>query len=236
MLRNDSLFLDFCDTIAFLYPTDFTLFRRWLIINSFSFEDSRVENAIQFAKDEMNFFSSVLMSSYDDRKKYYLRYNSLFLQHLSLPDDYAGSLYSLFTETNRHWKVSEKYKSILFKLSSVFQSVYLVSNFDSSLKDIVSRNNCQDCFKEIYASASIGLEKPNKEFYSYILNENKLNSKHVIMIGDSYELDIIPATSLGMKAIHLSQANLSNTQSTHSTLASFESILKFFCIESELGN
>jgi putative hydrolase of the HAD superfamily len=52
-------------------------------------------------------------------------------------------------------------------------------------------------------SRVVGCAKPNPAIYAIALDRLKLPASAVMMVGDSYERDIVPAHSLGMRAIWL---------------------------------
>ncbi len=52
-----------------------------------------------------------------------------------------------------------------------------------------------------FLSFRVGLSKPDKEFFHAALRELKVSPSDVVMIGDTYKNDILPAIELGMKTI-----------------------------------
>ncbi len=55
-------------------------------------------------------------------------------------------------------------------------------------------------FKGVYFSCDIGLCKPNKQAYKYVLDKINRNAKDCVFIDDR-EANLIPATELGMRVI-----------------------------------
>ena len=63
-----------------------------------------------------------------------------------------------------------------------------------------------DRFDGIYISEVIGHNKPDKEFFEYIIKDIKDNDiKEYIMIGDRYDTDILGARNLGIDGILISK-------------------------------
>ena len=63
-----------------------------------------------------------------------------------------------------------------------------------------------DYFEKIYISECIGYNKPDKEFFEYIIQDIKDdNTKEYIMIGDRYDTDIMGAKKVGIDGILLSK-------------------------------
>ncbi|QXP72495.1 noncanonical pyrimidine nucleotidase, YjjG family [Tenacibaculum sp. AHE15PA] len=57
-------------------------------------------------------------------------------------------------------------------------------------------------FKEVITSESVGVKKPNPKVFEFALMKAETIAKEAIMIGDSYEADILGALNCGMLAIH----------------------------------
>lgn len=202
-LSNKTIFVDFCDTIAFLQPTDVHILQDWLCTVSYPSDTITALSALEHARNNTEHYSSVTLTHPDHKKDYFIRYNSYILDFLNLPQSYAESLFSYFSKVDRHWIIPDTYKQVLSKLKSSCRSIFVVSNFDRTLQDVIRSNQSLHLFDKVYASANLGLEKPSLEFYKRILTNHDLDPCEVIMIGDSLELDILPACQLGMRAIHL---------------------------------
>jgi HAD superfamily hydrolase (TIGR01549 family) len=56
-------------------------------------------------------------------------------------------------------------------------------------------------FDFIISSEEIGVEKPDKKAFEYILNKLNKQPEKVVYVGDDYSKDIVPTKKLGMKAI-----------------------------------
>ena len=54
-------------------------------------------------------------------------------------------------------------------------------------------------FKEIVESAVVGVRKPDPRIFSLGVEALGLNPEEVIVIGDSYKKDIVPAETIGCK-------------------------------------
>ncbi len=59
----------------------------------------------------------------------------------------------------------------------------------------------------IVTSEEAGIEKPDAKMFQLALNKLELKENEVVMIGDSYEKDIVSANNLGIHAIWLNQDN-----------------------------
>jgi HAD superfamily hydrolase (TIGR01662 family) len=65
---------------------------------------------------------------------------------------------------------------------------------------------------EIYCFKKIGLKKPSREFYQYILNDLKLDPHSVCMVGDHFDADVLAANLCGMRAVWFNEHSLEERQ------------------------
>jgi putative hydrolase of the HAD superfamily len=59
--------------------------------------------------------------------------------------------------------------------------------------------------EKIYCYRKVGHKKPSREFFTYILKDLQLTVEDVVMVGDSYETDIVGANRMGIRAIWLNE-------------------------------
>ncbi len=64
-----------------------------------------------------------------------------------------------------------------------------------------------ELFDEVYYSHEIGLRKPDKEIFNFLLQENGLNPKETLFIDDSID-NIKMAKEVGLKVSHFSKGSL----------------------------
>lgn len=79
---------------------------------------------------------------------------------------------------------------------------------DSKLmSDAFKRVDLDRYFKEYFTSKELGTKKPDIVYFRGILDKLKLKPNEVIMVGNEYSKDIVPAKTIGMRTILLSEAN-----------------------------
>jgi len=79
---------------------------------------------------------------------------------------------------------------------------------DSDEKDIrlaLRRVDLERWLDKIYCFRKIGHKKPSPAFFQYILDDLKLASRSILMVGDNYEADVLGANACGIKAVWLNQ-------------------------------
>jgi putative hydrolase of the HAD superfamily len=96
--------------------------------------------------------------------------------------------------------VLENAKPILEKLASRYPLV-LVSNFYGNIETVLNDFELKDFFNELIESAVVGIRKPDPELFLLGVNALRLMPVNVVVIGDSYEKDIVPAKKLGCQTV-----------------------------------
>ncbi|MDD2436654.1 MAG: HAD family hydrolase [Massilibacteroides sp.] len=79
----------------------------------------------------------------------------------------------------------------------------LVSNFYGNIESVLRDFRLDSFFDKIIESAVVGVRKPDPEIFRLGVKQLNMNAENVVVIGDSYDKDIIPATSLGCQTIWL---------------------------------
>ena len=80
-------------------------------------------------------------------------------------------------------KLSKKYK--LFLLSNTNE--IHISSFEKSIQNKFGYNFFNDVFAKVYYSSRVGMRKPDKAIFDFVLNENKLNPSETVFIDDSIQ-------------------------------------------------
>lgn len=75
----------------------------------------------------------------------------------------------------------------------------LVSNFYGNVESVLTDFNLRHFFQQIIESAVVGVRKPDPQIFALGVEALNLNADEVLVIGDSYKKDIVPAESLGCK-------------------------------------
>lgn len=82
-------------------------------------------------------------------------------------------------------------------------SLGIVSNFYGNLETVLKEFELFGYFDSIIDSKCAGVKKPDPEIYKMVLSSMNLSAGECVMIGDSYNSDIIPAKLAGMHTIWL---------------------------------
>ena len=95
-----------------------------------------------------------------------------------------------------------KEKSLLDELKNRYPMV-LVSNFYGNVQSVLSDFGLLDYFDDIIESAVVGVRKPDPAIFGLGVDSLGIPAASVVIIGDSYTKDIVPARSLGCHTIWL---------------------------------
>lgn len=79
----------------------------------------------------------------------------------------------------------------------------LVSNFYGNIESVLKDFKLNAYFSSIIESAVVGIRKPDPAIFALGVEKLQLSPENVVVIGDSYDKDIIPATGIGCKTIWL---------------------------------
>jgi putative hydrolase of the HAD superfamily len=108
------------------------------------------------------------------------------------------------------WFIYDDVIEALKNINNYEYKNYILSNHIPKLNEIVENVGIKEYFNEIFSSANIGYEKPNKKIYKYVLNELKTEKNNCIIIGDSYNADIKGGENIGIKSILVRSENKNN--------------------------
>mgnify|MGYP002078990683 CR=1 FL=1 len=123
---------------------------------------------------------------------------------LSMELSYKGDLMELF-EVYKQTVIDNMFlfKNVKTSLEELYKSwynLYILSNWRTTNQILKLKIWwISELFKTIYISEDIGIIKPDKKVFQYILSQENLNPQDCIMIWDSVVEDIKPAMDLWMK-------------------------------------
>ena len=77
----------------------------------------------------------------------------------------------------------------------------LVSNFYGNIQAILNDFQLNSLFRQVIESAVVGIRKPNPAIFQLGVDALGLQPSEVLVVGDSYTKDIVPAASLGCPTV-----------------------------------
>ena len=88
-------------------------------------------------------------------------------------------------------------KQVLEHLKEAGYPMVLVSNFYGNINQVLKDAEIDGYFKEVIESAVVGVRKPNSAIFALGVCALDLPASQVLVVGDTYGKDIIPAHKLG---------------------------------------
>ena len=204
MIKN--VVFDFAGTLADLQPSSATMLCSYIHENyDFTLVQEEADKAFSCI-DKQLFYSSVKITDFENKSKFYQQYNDNILKHLALfdlVDNSKNQLFNYFISQKRHWVLKSDVLPTMEELKKRGLQVGIVSNFDSKLFEIVKQLEIHHLIDYLHISQDEGCEKPQLEFYQSFFKRYALDPKETLYCGDSYILDFLPAKALGVKGVLL---------------------------------
>ena len=201
MIKNYVIF-DFVGTIATTEPCRESILLSLLESQGVSEVGlNRVVDAYEKTDGQFTYSSISEAKDSNYRPNFYLNYNLALVKYLGVESSVSvDALTEEFLNYDIKWKLFDDTLFILTSLEQAGFKLGILSNFGPSLKLLVEKLVGEKVkFSHVMDSASTGLEKPDLDFFNYFLAHAQLNPENCIFIGDSYDLDYIPATEVGIK-------------------------------------
>ncbi|QQT51624.1 HAD family hydrolase [Sphingobacterium siyangense] len=96
----------------------------------------------------------------------------------------------------------EQVKPLLNSLHAKYPIV-MVSNFYGNLKSVLDDFGILTYFQSVVESAVVGVRKPDSAIYALGVTEIGLPAQEVLVVGDSYSKDMVPAKAVGCQTLWL---------------------------------
>ena len=93
-------------------------------------------------------------------------------------------------------------QEILDYLTQKKYDLYIVTNGHTKMQEQkIASSNIGSYFKKIYTSEHVGAKKPSKAYFEYAIKSSNAIKRESVVIGDSYEADILGAKAFGLDQI-----------------------------------
>ena len=124
----------------------------------------------------------------------------------------------------------DRARPILRQLAARYPLV-LVSNFYGNIESVLHDFELDGLFGSIVESAVVGVRKPNPAIFQMGVDRLGMQPEEVVVIGDSYDKDIVPATQIGCQTIWLKSigwAPYRGDETADAVLADFQELKAIF--------
>ena len=113
------------------------------------------------------------------------------------------------------YKLSDDYITHLTTFNYLFENTFeildylnlnynlhiITNGFDEVQHKKLTKSNINKYFKTVTNSEMVGVKKPNPKIFDFALQLANSSSNQSIMVGDSYEADILGAKNIGMDVV-----------------------------------
>ncbi len=114
----------------------------------------------------------------------------------------------IFSGKGEVFSVYDDVLYVLDELRNKSMKLGVISNWDSSLHNILQSLKLDSYFDFVIASLEFGTEKPDPKIFHFALEKANVNAQHALHIGDSFEDDYLGAKNAGWHAILLDREGL----------------------------
>jgi len=117
------------------------------------------------------------------------------------------ALRAMYAVTQTNWQVEHDAATTLRALLHRGYRLGAVSNGsdDRNALDLLDRDSLRSCLEVIVTSAACGWRKPDARIFRTALDRLGADPGAAVMVGDSYEADIIGASGLGMQSVWITR-------------------------------
>lgn len=100
---------------------------------------------------------------------------------------------------------------LLDYLKSKYRLHLITNGFHSVQHKKLSNSGIAHFFESVTTSEDVGAKKPNPKVFQYALSQAQTQANRAVMIGDSYEADVLGARAVGFKTIFFNYRNQNET-------------------------
>lgn len=128
---------------------------------------------------------------------------ALQMSQLTISGDEHNTISQVAKACDTHVRTCmEQTREILDTLSAHYPMV-LVSNFYGNIHAVLRSYGIDGYFSEVIESAVVGIRKPDPRIFALGVEALGFKSEDILVVGDSYSKDIVPAHSIGCHTLWL---------------------------------
>lgn len=111
-----------------------------------------------------------------------------------------------------HVEIIPNVDTVIQELSKKYRLIVAANADESDAHQIalaLERVMLKDYFTDFFSSKDIGVKKPHIDFFNHIFKQTSVQPHECIMIGNTYEKDIVGGKNAGMTTIFFNEFNSS---------------------------
>ncbi len=118
-------------------------------------------------------------------------------------------------------------KNILSHLHGRYNLSIITNGFLESQHIKLKESGLAEFFDHVFISEEIGINKPDPSIFHYaVLKSGAVNIENCLMVGDTYQTDIMGAISAGMRSIYLCPDNSTSNHENVITIKSLDELIE----------
>jgi len=131
------------------------------------------------------------------------RFDDAFEKY-GIPPIIDGSILNAayLTEMPLQTKLVDGARKVLDYLHGHYEVAIITNGFKEVQYDKIRKSELSKYFRKIFISEEIGAQKPGKQIFEYAIKSMNAPKKSALMIGDSWEADIVGAMNIGIDQIY----------------------------------
>ena len=104
-------------------------------------------------------------------------------------------------KTENYWLPFDGVHQVLDELKRESIDLGIISNWDHTARDILSRVRLIGYFNHFIFSSEVGYAKPDNEIFEIAMKKAKVNAGECLYVGDNYYDDVLGSRKVGMEAL-----------------------------------
>jgi putative hydrolase of the HAD superfamily len=125
------------------------------------------------------------------------------------------------------WALFDDVLPTLDALKSRHVAIGLISNWDSSLADIIKGMGIDTYFDVVISSAVVGLHKPQPEIFELALREAGVSHFDALHVGDHLTADVAGAARVGITPVLIDRDNRHAAGEGHLRVQNLEDLIEY---------
>jgi putative hydrolase of the HAD superfamily len=161
--------------------------------------------------------------SKEESERFWMHLYRRLLKELGIVDEsLVRRLFGTFS-SSASYKLFDDVLPTLDAIAGAGYRMGLISNFERWLEEMLVELEVGHHFEPAIISGVEGVEKPDPRIYELALERAGVSAEQAVHVGDSPEMDVRPASSLGIRGILVDRLSR-YTQSKHMRVTSLEEI------------
>ncbi len=111
---------------------------------------------------------------------------------------------------------------ILDYLKQYYKLHILSNGFEEVQNKKLHKSNIHHYFKTVTNGETVGVKKPNPKIFQHAINQAGVSADKSVMIGDSFEADILGALNAGMHVVYFDELN----QNSHAGIKKINKLIE----------